>query len=361
MPVRGSFRASTTRSPRASDGVAARLGRRCTRLRRRHRAPRAALQRASAGVAARLDGSSRITRSSTTRSRTSRSQSRSVAFGSGIVPHSRGVRGRFSCTRQSGAVLARVLSQCTAPRAPSPRPSAVSLEWRLVAAPRSAIFGRRRARARSDIFGSGAVSHGRGVGSRFSRTPQWRCCPCVCALNARHLARHRPGPRPSRARRVSSRLPSRPLRSMSRTRSLHILGSGVVSHSSCVRGRFSCIRPWRCCPRAYALNARRLARPRPGPWPSRLRIARFLACHRPGPFLSHPPMAVLPSRVCSQCTAPRAPPLRPSAVSLASRLVADSPSGHLRSTLRARSLRTFGSGVVSHSRGVPGRFSRTHQ
>ena len=54
----------------------------------------------------------------------------------------------------NAVVPLRVLSQCAAPRVPTPRPSAVSLASHLVAAPHSAIFGRRRARARSGALGS---------------------------------------------------------------------------------------------------------------------------------------------------------------------------------------------------------------
>ena len=56
----------------------------------------------------------------------------------------------------------------------------------------------------------GVVSRSRGVRGRLSRTRHRWCCSCLCALNARRLARHRSGPRPSRRCRVSSRLPTRP-------------------------------------------------------------------------------------------------------------------------------------------------------
>ena len=163
------------------------------------------------------------------------------------------------------------------------------------------------------------------------------------------------------------------------------LGPCVVSHSRSVRARFFRARhSWRCI-RACHLNARRLARPRPGPRPSRsgcvssrllirpssVDVARALApllsprrrvsqSRRSWSFLSRPPMAALFLRVCSQCTVPRAPSPRPSAVSLASRLVVV-PHSAVLGRRRARSLRTFGSGVVTHSCRVHGRSSRTRQ
>ena len=64
----------------------------------------------------------------------------------------------------------------------------------------------------------------------FSRTRPWQCCPRACALNARRLARHRSGPRPSRLRRVSLRTP-RPA----------IFGRRCARARSVPSGRASCL------------------------------------------------------------------------------------------------------------------------
>ena len=169
----------------------------------------------------------------------------------------------------------RVCSQCTSLLAPFPRPSAISLGSRLVATPHSAIFSLHRARARSTAFGSGVVSHSRGVRSRFSRTRQWRCCLNVCS---RCAARRAPALRPS---------------------AVSLASCFVETPHSAVFGR--CRAPIAPLPSALA---------------SYLTVAAFVV-----PSLA-PANAVLSSHVCSQNPASRAPSLRPSAVSLASRLVA---------------------------------------
>ena len=167
-------------------------------------------------------------------------------------------------------------SQCTAPRALSLRSSADSLASRLVAAPHSAIFGRRRARARSVAFGSTS-------------------CLTVAAFVVVSLAPANGGA--TFARVLSTHVASRVLApALSRLALVASRRGSPLSHLRSV----SCARFLRC--------------PRLG--------RRVSQSRRSWSFLLHPPMAVLPSRVCSQCTAPRAPSPRPSPVSLASRLVA---------------------------------------
>ena len=240
-----------------------------------------------------------------------------------------------------------VCSQCTAARATSHRPSAVSHAPRLVEAPHSSIFGWRRARAGSVSSPQCRVSQSQRSWAFLSHPPM-AVLPFVCDLSM-HGASRALAPALGRLARVASRRgsPLGHLRSTSRARSLRCLGLDVVAHGHGVLGRFSRVRRWLCCLRACALTIRRFARQHPGSRPSRSRrvssrlptrpssvgVARTLAPYlRLGrrvsqsrcswSLLSHPPMAVLPLRVRSQCTAPRVQTPRLSAVSLVSRFVA---------------------------------------
>ena len=188
-----------------------------------------------------------------------------------------------------------------------------------VASRRGSLLGHLRSTSRARSLRCprlDVVSHSRGICGRFFRARQSRRCLCAYALNERRLARPRSGPRPSRSGRVSSRLPTRPS-SVGVVRALAPMPS---ARASCLTVAvfvvvFSSTCQWRCFSRARALNARCHARHRSGPRTSRSR------------------------RVSSRL------PARPSSVGV----------------LRARSLRLLHLGVVSHSRGVRGRFSRTRQ
>ena len=180
---------------------------------------------------------------------------------------------------------------------------------------------------------------------------------CVCALGAWRVARRRSGPRPCRSRRVSSRLPTRtssvhvaralaprpsarasslsiaafvivfitPVSGgavLARLLSMHVASRAIVTVAAFVVVSLAPANGGAAC--ACALDAWRVARRRSGPWPSRSRrvssrlptrpssvdVARgSLRCLRlwrrvsqsrlSWSFISHPPMAVLSSHVCS--------------------------------------------------------------
>ena len=228
-----------------------------------------------------------------------------------VVSRSRGVRGRFCRTPQWRCCL-RVCSRCTARRAPALRPSAVSLALRFVAAPHSAVFGRPLARIAPLL-------------------PALASCLTIAAFVVVSLA-------PANDDAALAYVLSKPY-------ALRAISPALGRLARVASRRGSVLYRLQLTPRARSLHCLRLGR-------------RVLQPRRSWSSLSHPPSAVLLLPVCSQYTAPRAPSLRPSAVSLVSRLVAAPHSSIFgRRRARARSA-AFGSGGMSPTNDLKRRRSR---